>query len=300
MRTGTKALASEAERQTAYRAPARGSSTLLPVVVDVLALGGLLAVGLRTGFGSLLMPLVAGVGLGCVVLLLRAATTGGTLTGALLCAAMLSLRASGVHPPNVAPAAKLPPLLLSPLLLPLVLLCGLTIAATRFGRTRKQRLGLAESKRGRDAGQIAANLGAAALAGVAAHWQPVFVVGAVAAMVEATADTLSSEIGQALGGTTVLLTTGRRVPPGTDGGVSLRGTAAGLAGAAAIAGVAWWSGFTASAALFALVGGVFGFVVDSALGATVERRGWIRNDAVNLSSTVAAAALGTVLAGLLH
>jgi uncharacterized membrane protein len=37
-------------------------------------------------------------------------------------------------------------------------------------------------------------------------------------------------------------------------------------------------------------GGVFGLAFDSLLGATLERRGWLNNDAVNFLSTGSAAA----------
>ncbi len=50
-----------------------------------------------------------------------------------------------------------------------------------------------------------------------------------------------------------------------------------------------------------LAGGVFGLFFDSLLGATLEQRGWLNNDAVNFLSTASAAvfALG-LLAILAH
>ena len=42
-------------------------------------------------------------------------------------------------------------------------------------------------------------------------------------------------------------------------------------------------------------GGIFGLFFDSLLGATVERRGWLNNDAVNFLSTGAAAAFTAAL-----
>jgi uncharacterized membrane protein len=40
----------------------------------------------------------------------------------------------------------------------------------------------------------------------------------------------------------------------------------------------------------ALGGGSFGLFFDSLLGATLERKGWLNNDAVNFLSTISAAA----------
>jgi len=114
----------------------------------------------------------------------------------------------------------------------------------------------------------------------------------IAAMAEATADTVSSELGQVLGGEPRLVTTLRRVPAGTDGAVSLAGTLAGCLGAAMVVAVGAFVlplGRTDSGiALGAAVAGLF---LDSLLGAIPERRGWLNNDAVNTLSTLTAALL---------
>jgi uncharacterized membrane protein len=46
-------------------------------------------------------------------------------------------------------------------------------------------------------------------------------------------------------------------------------------------------------------GGVFGLFFDSLLGATLERRGWLNNDAVNFLSTASAAAFALGLLAVL-
>jgi uncharacterized protein (TIGR00297 family) len=177
-----------------------------------------------------------------------------------------------------------------------------------MGRQRKTTAGLAEAKSGRKASQVIANLGIPAVSsslmgvGVLLGWLPhtmsVRLVGAVAlaALAEATADTVSSEIGQAFGGHPLLLTTLRRVEPGTDGAVSLMGTAAGVAAGAAVAWAGWWAmrlgTREASIALLAACAGLF---FDSVLGATVERRGWLGNDLVNFASTLFAAVVALSL-----
>jgi len=113
-----------------------------------------------------------------------------------------------------------------------------------------------------------------------------------AALAEATADTVSSEIGQAFGGTPFMLTTLRRVAPGTDGAISLYGTLAGIAAAAIIAATgAPALGMSTVECLVAFTAGIAGLFFDSLLGATLERRGYINNDLVNFSSTAFAAAL---------
>jgi uncharacterized protein (TIGR00297 family) len=162
---------------------------------------------------------------------------------------------------------------------------------------------------------VAANLGVAGLAcdGLAqsmlagsnwfAHAAPDLLLAAgLAALAEAAADTISSEIGQVLGGQPRMITSMRRVEAGTDGAVSLVGTLAGVAAAGIVAAVGAWA-LGGGAAMFwiSYTGGVFGLFFDSLLGATLERRGWLNNDAVNFLSTASAAvfALG-VLVVLAH
>jgi uncharacterized protein (TIGR00297 family) len=233
------------------------------------------------------------LGLALLVFLARAATplaalTGGVIT-AVLTLAPLPESSSWYH-------SALPPLLA---------LFLLTFSATRFGRGKKQRLGVAEDKRGRNAAQVAANLGVAGLGAAAALSHPLpgtcYAVVVVAALAEATADTLASELGEVLGGQPLMVTTRHRVTPGTDGAISLAGTLAGSGGAVLVVLVATLTlGFAVSDAVGAGLGAVGGLFVDSLLGATAERRGWLNNDAVNFLSTLAAAVIASVFLAIIH
>ena len=186
---------------------------------------------------------------------------------------------------------------------PLLALLLLTLAATRFGRARKEKLGVAESRRGRTAAQVAANLGVAVLVGLqltlARSSTPPSIFGSHAmrmalasALAEAAADTLSSELGEVLGGEPYLLTNFRRVSAGTDGAISFAGSLAGLSGVIVVTAVASFAlGFTPAQAIIVAVSAIIGLFVDSFLGAVLERRGWLNNDAVNFLSTLASALL---------
>jgi uncharacterized protein (TIGR00297 family) len=229
----------------------------------------------------------------------KAATPLGAACGGLICLSItvLSSRLEG-------------PSLFHSGLSPLILLFTLTFQATRLGRDRKAASGVDEDRRGRNAAQVIANLGVAAWASYYLYsifkrphygfqWPYIvaaFEVPMLAALAEATADTVSSEIGQAFGGTPFMLTTLRRVPPGTDGAVSLNGTIAGIASAALIAATgAPALGMELHDCIVIFVAAVAGLFFDSLLGATLERRGWIGNDFVNLASTLFAATLALVL-----
>ncbi|HWA96468.1 MAG TPA: DUF92 domain-containing protein [Terracidiphilus sp.] len=231
--------------------------------------------------------------LGVVVLALRAADLGAAGTGFAISASVMFSTASLPYEPWRTG------------MMPVLTVALLTHLATRVGRARKEALGTAEAKSGRKAAQVAANLGMAALAMspvtqlllADADWFPkswlgtgvVFAMG-VAALAEAAADTVSSEIGQVLGGTPRMITTLRAAEPGTDGAISVMGTLAGVGAAIVIAAVGTWA-LHGDRLLFgaSIAGGVFGLLFDSLLGATLERRGKLNNDAVNFLSTVSAA-----------
>jgi uncharacterized protein (TIGR00297 family) len=221
-----------------------------------------------------------------LVCVLRAATLGASITGGIFTAAIY-LQTPGWHTA----------------LWPLLALFLLTHTATRYGRRRKEAMGIAEGKRGRRASQVAANLGVAVLAGIPQiagrmggfPIERTLLTAMIAAMAEATADTVSSELGQVLGGEPRMVTTFRRVPAGTDGAVSWAGTCAGCLSAAMVVTVAALVlPMRRADALIALAAAIAGLFIDSLLGAVPERRGWVNNDAVNALSTLAAA----LLAGL--
>jgi uncharacterized protein (TIGR00297 family) len=242
--------------------------------------------------------------LALVVVKLRAATPTAAATGAVITASlMFSTVVFPYQPWHTA-------------LIPVLAVSLLAHFATRLGRAQKERLGTAERRRGRLASQVAANLGIAALVSSEAmqswfaHALPLhratlaptalFAV-ALAALSEAAADTVSSEVGQVIGGRPRMITTLRAVEPGIDGGISLVGTLAGVA-AAGIVSLAGTLALRGDIAVFwiSCAGALFGLVFDSFLGATLERRGWINNDAVNFLSTASAAAFALALIAALH
>jgi uncharacterized protein (TIGR00297 family) len=120
---------------------------------------------------------------------------------------------------------------------------------------------------------------------------------ALAALAEAAGDTSSSEIGMAFAGRTWMITTFKPVPAGTDGGISLFGTIAALLGAASVAVAAVTTGLVPFDQIAIIIlAGFSGTLVDSLLGALLERRGWLDNNLVNLLSTAAAVGIAWAMA----
>jgi uncharacterized protein (TIGR00297 family) len=176
--------------------------------------------------------------------------------------------------------------------------------ATRVGYRHKSRLGVAQGSRGaRSVWNVLANGTVAAACAVYAAVTPfpeLFTVAFAGAMAAATADTLESEIGQLRGGPTYLITSLRPVEVGTDGGVSVTGTLAGIFGSLGVALTGGVLGlYSSRLALAVAVAGLTATLLESVVGASLERRGQVGNHAVNLFNTLAGALLAVGVAAWL-
>lgn len=187
----------------------------------------------------------------------------------------------------------------------------------------------------RDWAQVAANGGWAALLALL-MWQrpaPWLFPALIGTLATVTADTWATELGTLSPTPPRLVTTGRVVPPGTNGAVSLMGTLAALVGGLFIGTLAYPLVLAGGAPLLAFnplwlpslaaLSGLVGAFTDSLLGATVQRvyycpqcdtetertlhrcgtathplRGWrwMDNDMVNFLSSVAGSAAAAWLA----
>ena len=164
---------------------------------------------------------------------------------------------------------------------------------TRIGYRSKERRGIAQSRGGRRGAKNAfANCGVALLCAFLAALlsSEAFAAAFVASLGAAFADTAESEVGQLADSAPRLITTLRKVPPGTDGAVSSPGTLAGFAaaGLTALLGLALGLVGGPGAALLVACAAFLGTVVDSFAGALAPRLG---NELTNVLCTLVAAAL---------
>ena len=149
---------------------------------------------------------------------------------------------------------------------------------------RRARGGQDETVRGdeRDAVQVLANGGVPAALAIAtaaspARSTPLLFGGFAGAVAAATADTWATELGRASPVSPRLIVGGRRVPPGTSGGITPHGSLASVAGSALVAALAalgagrgWAPGSEERLLWGTLAAGVAGATADSLLGATVQ------------------------------
>ena len=169
---------------------------------------------------------------------------------------------------------------------------------TRLGYGRKRSSGTAEAPCGRRGAKNAlANCTVAVACALlyALTASDALTAAFVASLGAAFADTAESEVGQLYGRTPRLITNLRRVPPGTDGAISLPGTLAGLAasGLTAVLGSVLGLVDGSIALLLVALAAFLGTVVDSLVGALAPRVG---NELTNVLCTLVAAVLALAFA----
>lgn len=177
--------------------------------------------------------------------------------------------------------------------------------STKLGYRSKRELGMPQSHRGaRGAKEVLANgvLPAllAALASVTSNGN-LFLVGFVSALAAAAADTVSSEIGQWVGGEPFLITNFARVRPGTNGAITAKGTLFGILAACLLGLLALQLRMISPTQFWIVqIAGLVGNLTDSLLGASVEGKDGIDNETVNFLNTLAGAGTGMALEWWIH
>jgi uncharacterized protein (TIGR00297 family) len=167
-------------------------------------------------------------------------------------------------------------------------------ACTKLGYRKKAAAKLAQEKGGRRGARHAlANAAVAtacALFAGVTDYRVLFGLAFAGAFATAASDTSSSEIGQLLGRHTFLPTTFKSVPRGTEGAVSLEGTLTGVVASLILAvlgaalGLYPWMGVLA-----VVVAAFVGTTFESVVGAALEKRQLLDNEALNFLNTLVGA-----------
>lgn len=182
----------------------------------------------------------------------------------------------------------------------LIMLAFFTVGsfATKYKYAYKRKLGIEQGQGGaRGYKNVFANGMAASASAVlyGVFVRPEFIVLYVGCVATAAADTIASEIG-VTGGIPTMITTFKKVPIGTNGGITLTGELVSLLGGFAISIVALFLNvITPDMAAVCTVAGFVGTNIDSLIGATLENRGFLGNAGTNFLATVGG---GIVAVGL--
>jgi uncharacterized protein (TIGR00297 family) len=162
-------------------------------------------------------------------------------------------------------------------------------ACTRYKYVDKENLGVEQNRGGaRGYRNVFANGGVSAAAAIlfGVTQNPVFAAMFVGSVATAAADTCASEIG-VTGGSPYMITTFRKVPAGTNGGITLLGEISALICAIAISVTAFLLGVIGLQTLFICsIAGLIGTNIDSLVGAVIENRGYIGNAGTNVAGTL--------------
>ena len=175
---------------------------------------------------------------------------------------------------------------------------------TKYGYAYKHKLGIAQSKGGvRGYKNVYSNslvpLAMAICYGI--YGSDMFVFAFIGAVATANGDTLASEIGQTSKSKPRMITTMQVTEVGVDGGITPLGEAAALAGSIIIGLLAAATGMTGGYGVLAgTIAGLMGTNFDSLLGATLQQRGYLTNNGVNLFATLFGALIGAFFWGILE
>jgi uncharacterized protein (TIGR00297 family) len=214
--------------------------------------------------------------------------------------------------------------------IPILTFFFLSSLLSKWKKGQKQKFDLIfEKGNQRDSGQVLANGGIAGFLVILNIFLPndIWYMAYLAAIAAAMADTWATEIGILFGHHPRLITTFKKVQPGTSGGISLAGLLGSILGAAVVALSGYffiYPNFYSSylPMFFVTSAGVFGGLIDSLIGATIQAQfkcpkchkitekrkhcsgtetqqisgiNWINNDIVNFINTLSGALLVFIL-----
>jgi uncharacterized protein (TIGR00297 family) len=179
-------------------------------------------------------------------------------------------------------------------LLILIIFTGLGFAATLVGLAKKRARGMQEGLYGERmyknilAVGIVPCIFAVLCYVLSDDYYTLMSIAYISSITVAAADTIASEVG-VKDKKVWLITTFKRVEPGTDGGISFMGTGLALLAAIVTAAIGWYFIFDKPWDMMFLIpvtAGMFGCLMDSVFGATLERKGYLSKYTNNASTAM--------------
>lgn len=179
--------------------------------------------------------------------------------------------------------------------------------ATRIKFSEKKKRGLQEGKTGERTGR---NVLGVAVPGCifalinlysVSKYYDLLSIGFIATVAVAAADTVASELGTR-DLNVWMITTWEKVIPGTDGGISVFGTVLSLLGSVIAVLIGWFMIFGISLDVLMIapiLAGFFGCMLDSLLGATLEREGLITKYFNNMSTGLIGGIVAVISVGII-
>jgi uncharacterized protein (TIGR00297 family) len=171
--------------------------------------------------------------------------------------------------------------------------------ATSWKRKWKEEKGLVQERESRNVGQVLANSGVPVLLALLSLLLPektnMFLLMMAGAFSSAAADTVSSELGMVYGKNPFHIISLRKDIKGKDGVVSWEGFNFGILASLILAFIFYLLHPAFHDAVAIVIAGTMGNLADSILGASLERKGRMGNDAVNFCNTLLAALVMLIL-----
>ena len=189
----------------------------------------------------------------------------------------------------------------------LIVFTLLGFAATLFGLSKKKEKGLQEGTHGernyKNVLGVALPCCVFAIINILTHDSHYYLmmIGYISTIAVAAADTAASELGTK-DSRVYLITTFKRVEPGTDGGISPFGTLISLIASVVVTLIGWPVINQSMDDIFILIpmaAGFIGCMLDSVVGATLETWGYVNKYGNNCITGIAGAAIGVLIAYLL-
>jgi uncharacterized protein (TIGR00297 family) len=122
-----------------------------------------------------------------------------------------------------------------------------------------------------------------------------FILASIVSINAAFSDTFSSEIGKLSNITPRLITNFKKVKKGEDGGITFLGITGAMIASFISVVYFYIVGYTFTFLIVLFIGGILGSIVDSYIGATIERKGIFNNNQTNFLATFIAGTLSILI-----